>query len=359
MQLISWIALLLSLLVTISTLLVFRKLAPSWGLIDQPSERKLHKGNTPLIGGLGVALGMAASLCWWLPFNPLISSFLVGSAVVVFVGLLDDIYDVSIRVRFFGQAIAASVVIVSGDTYLMSLGDLFGSGEIQLLFIALPFTLFAMIGVMNAFNMIDGIDGLLGCASLVATLGILILSLAAGNSMLSFISGVIAASLIPYLIFNLLPAANRHKVFMGDAGSLLMGFALTWLFIVGSQSHLTTIPVFEPVTALFLVAIPLMDIITVIARRIKQKRSPCRADRQHIHHLFGKAGYSERHTLIILSSIMLSIASIGVVLELVNVSQPTRFATLILLLVTYVWLTKTLKRRMTRLVKQREKGSSR
>lgn len=345
----SWLAVLLSFVTSTAALIVFRKLAPSWGLLDHPSERKLHRVNTPLIGGIAVALGMAVSLMWWLPFSPLISSFLVGGAVVTFVGVLDDIYDVSIRMRFFGQALAACVIILSGDTYLLSLGNLLNLGDIHLRLLALPFTLFAIVGVMNAFNMIDGIDGLLGVSSLVALIGYAVLACLAGNVMLAWVATVCIAALVPYLLSNLLPDGHAYKVFMGDAGSLLMGFTITWLFIVGSQHHLSAQWVLEPVTTLFLIALPLMDIITVMVRRIKQKRSPCQADRQHIHHLFEKAGYSGRQTLVWLTLLMLAIATLGIVLQQSGVTEWLRFVVILSLMLGYVGLTKYLKRKMTRL----------
>lgn len=345
----SWVAVLLSFCMSSAALVVFRKMAPSWGLLDHPSERKLHRVNTPLIGGIAVACGIAASLIWWMPFSPLISSFLVGAAVVTFVGVLDDIYDISVRIRVVGQVLAGCVVIISGDTYLMSLGNLVGLGDIHLGIVALPFTLFAAVGVMNAFNMIDGIDGLLGVSSLIALTGFTILSILSGNHMLIWLGAVCIASLLPYFLSNLQADGHSFKVFMGDAGSLLMGFTVTWLFIVGSQSYLTSTIVIDPVTTLYLVAVPLMDILTVMARRVKQKRSPWLADRQHIHHLFEKAGYSQRQTLIRLTLIMATIAGFGVILQYTNTAEWMRFVFIILILFGYIRLTKYLKGKMSRI----------
>jgi UDP-GlcNAc:undecaprenyl-phosphate GlcNAc-1-phosphate transferase len=231
---------------------------------------------------------------------------------------------------------------------LISLGNLVGLGDIHLGIAALPFTLFAAVGVMNAFNMIDGIDGLLGVSSLIALIGFTVLSIMSGNHMLIWLGAVCIASLLPYFLSNIQADGHSFKVFMGDAGSLLMGFTVTWLFIVGSQSHLTSTVVIDPVTTLYLVAIPLMDILTVMARRIKQKRSPWLADRQHIHHLFEKAGYSQKQTLIRLTLIMAAIAGLGVFLQYVNVAEWVRFVAIVLVLVGYIRLTKYLKKQMSR-----------
>ncbi|MDV6328097.1 undecaprenyl-phosphate alpha-N-acetylglucosaminyl 1-phosphate transferase [Idiomarina sp. Sol25] len=345
----SWLAVPLSFCVSAVALIVFRKMAPSWGLLDQPSERKLHTTHSPLIGGLTVACGIAISASLWLPMNALTGSFLVGAGIIILIGLLDDRYDVSVGARILGQSLAAGIVMVYGSAYLVSLGNLAALGDIQLGVFAVPFTLVAFVGVMNAFNMIDGIDGLLGMSSLIALAGFTLLSYLAGNSMLVWIGGVCIASLLPYLLSNIQADTHPFKIFMGDAGSLLMGFTLTWLFIVGSQPHLGSNTVIDPVTTLFLIAIPLMDIVTVLARRLKQKRSPWLADRQHIHHLFEKAGYSQRQTLFWLTLIMLGVASLGVVLQYVQLAVWQRFAIMLLLVLAFIVLTKLLKNKMTRL----------
>ncbi|MFD2632087.1 undecaprenyl-phosphate alpha-N-acetylglucosaminyl 1-phosphate transferase [Idiomarina piscisalsi] len=344
----SWLAIFLSFFVSASALIAFRKVAPSWGLLDKPSERKLHTIHSPLIGGLTVACGIAASAALWLPLSTLTVSFLVGAGLIILIGLLDDIYDVSVGVRLIGQIGVACIVTVYGDAYLVSLGNLMALGDIQLGLLAVPFTVVAFVGVMNAFNMIDGIDGLLGVSSLVALTSFTILSYLAGNSLLVWLGGVCIASVLPYFMSNLQADSHSFKVFMGDAGSLLMGFVLTWLFIVGSQPHLSN-KVIEPVTALFLIAIPLMDIVTVLARRLKQKRSPWLADRQHIHHLFEKAGYSQRQTLVILTLIMFGVAFIGGALQYAEVVVWLRVSVLLLLIIGFIALTKLLKIRMTRL----------
>lgn len=345
-------AVLLSFVVTVLSLFLLRRVAPSWGLLDHPSERKLHQDTIPLIGGISVGLGVFVSLFWSLSMTPMLSSFFVGCGMVVFVGILDDIYDVSIRIRLIGQGLAACVIIISGETALLTLGNLLGFGTIYLGEWSLPFTVFAMVGIMNAFNMIDGIDGFLGAGSIVAASSVAVLSLVSGNSTVTLISLVFVAALLPYLCLNLLPAGHRYKVFMGDAGSLLMGFSLCWLFIVASQPHLSTRPVMEPVTALFLVAIPLMDIFTVMARRIKQKRSPYQADRQHIHHLLGKAGLTDKQSLVYLSLMMLLSSSLGVVMQLLEMPEWQRFLGFLGLIPLYILVTKLLKRQMTKRLNQ-------
>lgn len=350
------VALVLGFAVTVACLLGLRRLAPHWGLIDYPTERKQHRKETPLIGGVAIFAGLVASLMWWLPLIPLINSFLVACGVLVFVGLIDDIYDVSVRVRLLGQTIAACVVVISGDIYLLSLGDLFGFGDVTLGILAWPVTLLALVGVTNAFNMLDGIDGLLGMSSLTAAGAFLIVSAVAGNPLLMFISATLLCILIPYLILNLLPENNHYKVFMGDAGSLLMGFIFAWLMIVGSQDHLTSAPVMDPVTGLFLLALPLVDLVTVLLRRVKQRRNPFMADRQHIHHLFGKAGYSTHQALVRLTLIMWAFAGVGVTLQCLRLSESLRLVVFALLTVGYMVLTKRLKNIMARRMQKTIEG---
>lgn len=353
MSLYQWVALAACVLLMPMTLRYFSSKAVGWGLVDHPNDRKTHQGKTPLVGGIAIFITLSCCLAGWRLGEPMVAPFLVASAIVVFVGLLDDRYDISVRMRLAGQTLAALVVIVLGDVYLVNLGDLLGFGSIDLGVLSVPFTIFAMVGVMNAFNMIDGIDGLLGTSALVAALAFTVLAILQQQHSFIFIGGLLVTALIWFLVFNLRPQGNRYKVFMGDAGSLLLGFTLSWLFILGSQSFgaertMAERYVLDPVSALFLVALPLMDSVTVIARRLKQRRNPLKADRQHIHHLFEKAGYDQRQTLAWLTIFMVICGLAGVVLQVAAVPELARFAVFLCMLLVYILMTKGLKRKMAR-----------
>lgn len=343
-----WLSLPVCFIVTALAIKHFRHRARIWGLVDHPNERKLHTDKTPLVGGLAIFLGLLFAFGVWAPEHATFRFFILAASLVVAVGIVDDRYDISIRMRLLGQVLAAILIVISGDTRIDSLGNLLGNGDILLGPLAGGFTVFAVVGVMNAFNMVDGIDGLLGSLVLVGVAAFATLCLLVGNSTLFFVSTLIISALIPYLYANMKPAGHSCKVFMGDAGSMLLGFTVSWLFIMGSQPSGPLPQVMEPITALFFVAVPFWDLQTVVARRLKQKRNPFRADRQHIHHLYEKAGYSKRTTLISLLVIGVLIAGIGILMQLLAVSEPARLLAFALIGGGFVFLTKFLKDKMTK-----------
>lgn len=346
-----WLSLPVCFIVTALAIKHFRHRARTWGLVDHPNERKLHTDKTPLVGGLAIFLGLLFAFGVWAPEQATFRFFILAASLVVAVGIVDDRYDISIRMRLLGQVLAATLIVISGDARIDSVGNLLGNGEILLGPLAGGFTVFAVVGVMNAFNMVDGIDGLLGSLVLVAVAAFAVLCLSVGNSILFFVSAIIFAALIPYLYANMKPEGHSCKVFMGDAGSMLLGFTISWLFIMGSQPAGPLPQVMEPITALFFVAVPFWDLQTVVARRLKQRRNPFRADRQHIHHLYEKAGYSKRVTLTSLLIIGSLIAGVGIFMQLLSVSEPTRLLVFAAIGGGFVYLTKFLKDKMTKQTK--------
>ncbi|UTW10638.1 UDP-phosphate alpha-N-acetylglucosaminyl 1-phosphate transferase [Marinobacterium rhizophilum] len=262
---------------------------------------------------MAIYTGLMVTLLAFLPVSEKIAYLLGTASFIMLTGLIDDIRDLGVRVRLLIQAVASLAMIAGTGLYIESLGDLFGFGEVYLGLWGIPFTVLAVIGVINAFNMVDGIDGLAGGLSLVAILGILAFEGLAGNYRNVDYLLLLACALVPFLLANL-GIISRRKIFMGDAGSMFMGYVITWTLINLTQGESQVI---EPVNALWCVAIPVMDTLGVMYRRIKRGQSPFQPDREHLHHIFMRAGFCARKTLLTILGSAVAIILLGLVIEAV------------------------------------------
>lgn len=315
---------------------MLKPLAEWFGLVDKPCSRKQHDGEIPLIGGISVFIGVLISAGLWLPESREFNLYLIASAIMVFIGALDDRHNLSVRSRLVGQMLVASIMIFGAGIYIKDLGNLFGYGNVHIGLLGIPFTYLAVLGAINAYNMIDGIDGLVGTLAII-TLGFLatLFLLADANSHAGYLSLIVAVAIIPFLAFNLLgkPRGSRlRKIFMGDAGSMFVGFTVVWLLAEGSQG---AEPVFKPVLALWIIAIPLMDMAAVMLRRWRKGQSPFMADRDHLHHIFLRAGLSARQSLIMIGLLAVITGSIGTFCAYVKVPSWVLFFAFLLLFSAY------------------------
>lgn len=287
-----------ALTVTLVAIFSLRPLALRVGLVDRPDARKCHKGRIPLIGGLCFFLGLVAGLSYLGAIDRFVVALLGASAVIMLTGLLDDLYDLSVKTRLIVQVAAASGVIAATGVYIDSLGQMFGQSDLRLHAVGIPLTIIAVVGLMNAFNMLDGIDGLAGGLTIVGILAILVFSTGTGWQALGvlLLLQILLVAMVPYLGVNL-GWPDGRKIFMGDAGSTVVGFLLAWCLIYLSQRHIGRM---VPVDVLWCIAIPVMDTVGVMARRIRLGRSPFKPDRQHLHHLLLDAGYSQRAALVLI-----------------------------------------------------------
>ena len=295
-------------------------LAPRAGLMDHPGERRrLHRESVPRVGGLAIFAGLLASLGVGPSLTAAEGWGLAGAALLVLVGALDDRYQLGPRVRLLAQVGAGLLLTLGGGVVITQLGDLLGNGPLTLGAWAVPFTLVAVVGLINAFNMVDGIDGLAGGIALLA-FGSLLLFLPPGSGLALALVATMAA-LVPYLVCNLDLGPARSKVFLGDAGSLLLGYLLVWGLIVASQAP----GGLAPVTALWLVAIPLMDTLAVMGRRLSQGRHPFSADRGHLHHYLARLLRSTRGALFLLLALASLLAGIGLAGQVWGWPEAVRF----------------------------------
>ena len=311
----------------------FKPIAIDVGLVDKPNARKRHNGQVPLIGGISIFAAVLAASLIWLPNTLELRMYLIASAMMVFIGALDDKYDLKVRIRIVGQIIIASLMIYGVGGYIANLGDLFGLGDIELGPVGIVFTYFAIIVVINAYNMVDGIDGLIGSLSLNTFTAIAILFLMSGNYGYLSYPLILATATLPYLIFNLgFFKAYSKKIFMGDAGSMFIGLSVIWLLSIGTQGDSAS---FRPVTALWICAIPLMDMLAIVIRRYRKGKSPFKPDRDHLHHILQRAGLSSRQTLVVISIFAALMSMIGVLGEYFQVAEGIELVLFVLIFILY------------------------
>jgi UDP-GlcNAc:undecaprenyl-phosphate GlcNAc-1-phosphate transferase len=212
------------------------------------------------------------------------------------VGFLDDYREAHHRVKLLAQIVAGSVMMYYSRTYLVSFGDLLSIGDIEFASLAIPATVFSTVGVINALNMVDGLDGLAGGISLVAFASFAVLAWINGLDQLVLLSIAFCGVLIAFLRYNLNPA----KLFMGDAGSMALGFALAFLSISITQREGSLVP---PVAPLLILTVPIVDTLLLMSRRVAGGRSPFQADKYHLHHILLRFGLSEKRAVAIIVSI--------------------------------------------------------
>ena len=287
-----------------TALLFLYPYAESIGLVDRPSQRKQHVGNIPLIGGVAAFFGVLVSAYFDGQFHSFTNILLATAAVLVLIGALDDRVDLSVRSRLLVQTGAVLTMVICTGVYVHTLGHLFGY-ELELGVLGIPLTLVAVIGLLNAFNMMDGIDGLAGMLALVS-IGAIVLFQGLSHWPSVVVLLLLAAALLPHLAANLGLVGN--KIFLGDAGSMVVGYLLAWTLIHLSQGRQ---PQLSTVDVLWCVALPIMDTLAVMARRMREGKSPFKPDRGHIHHVLLDAGLSPRTALVALVGLAVMLVFIG------------------------------------------------
>ncbi|HEY6872889.1 MAG TPA: MraY family glycosyltransferase [Geobacteraceae bacterium] len=268
------------------------KLAVSMGMLDLPDERKAHAHETPRLGGFAIFFAFLLALLLFADFNQQTRGFLTGAVIIFLTGLADDLVGLTPKKKFVGEIIATVCAVVVGQVSLVSLGNLFGSGEIELGPFAIPFTVLAMVGVINAINMLDGLDGLAGGVSAIALGAIGLLAFISGNHPLLLMAVALLGALLGFLKYNSYPAS----IFMGDAGSLLLGYSLGFfsvtLVVQGNQ-------VISEVSPFIILAVPILDTLFVMCKRLRSGKSPFAPDRSHVHHRLLGFGFGHKASVVI------------------------------------------------------------
>jgi len=312
------------------------RVAPHIGLVDCPAAHKIDVRQTPLVGGIAMSIAFFFAVLLLdhglTPYRFLFA----GIMLLVLVGVLDDMRELPPEKRVWAQIAAALLMVAGGGVVLEDLGHLVALDWIfQTGYLAWPFTVFATVGVINALNMSDGLDGLAASMALIALGGVGVLAWWGNDDQVLSMLIVTGSVLVPFLALNL-RRGRSALVYMGDAGSMFLGFLLAWFLVQVSQGEQRLM---APVTALWLFAVPLIDTVTTAVRRAFLGRSPFLGDRQHLHHLLLAAGLTRKQTLLVIILFAFGAAAVGLTGELAPLTEPLMFGAFVALFAIHFWIT--------------------
>ena len=288
-------------------MLALRPVAFAIGLIDAPGGRKFHAGEIPITGGLAMFAAIFIATSFLTLPDAFLPSFFIASFILVVVGMLDDRFHLSAAERLLSQIVAVLLMYFGAGLGLTDIGDPFGFGVIETGRAGLIVTMLIFVSMINAYNFVDGADGLAGSLSLIGLLSVTVVTGVFHPSGAFALAA--AAAVVGFLLFNFPTVYNRPvRAFMGDAGSTLLGFTLAW--VVLSISH-GPVKLISPVHCLWFAAIPIFDFFTCFVRRIRKGNSPFMPGRDHFHHILMRGRFGVRQTLGILTGLQALYALLG------------------------------------------------
>lgn len=285
----------LALAITAGAIPVLARLAPGWGLVAQSGPRMQHQGTIPTVGGLAMGAAFLAAYALTGLGESLSPLLAVAVAITLVGGVLDDRHELRSLPKFAFQIAAAALLALYDDALLTHLGTLMSEQLFTLGRWAVPLSVFALVGVMNAINMADGLDGLAGALALAACISFGAAASFAGHGQEFAVICITAGATLGFLGFNArAPWRAQAAVFMGDTGSLLLGLLLGWCAVrLAMAEHR---PALAPITAVWMLALPIADTVTLLVRRTLRGRNPFHADRHHMHHILIALGLSSART---------------------------------------------------------------
>ena len=303
---------------------IFTPLARVFNLVDEPDDRKQHIGSIPLVGGLSIAASVMVVMIWAGALAvPTTGIFLTIGLILGLLGMLDDYSEISPRYRLLVQIIVGLALCFVADLKIVSVGDLVGNGYVTFGLVAsVIFTVICSVGVFNSINMIDGIDGLAGTIVFLSAAAMVSIAFSAGDLFSAGVLISVVSAVAAYLVFNLSFYGKARKVFMGDSGSLFLGFTLLWFFIYLSQGENAPM---SPVVAGWIFGLPLADTVAVIVGRLIRGEHPLAAGRDHIHHRLLRHGFSSKTVLKIIALYHLIFVLIGVLFNETPSAEPFLF----------------------------------
>lgn len=267
------------------------KMAFKIGATDQPNQRKVHVSLMPRLGGLAIYISFVVGFLILRPVDPTASSILLASTLIVIIGVLDDMLELSAKYKLIGQIGAALIVVFLGDVQVLFINLPFG-GKFEFGFFSIPFTILWIVGITNAINLIDGLDGLAAGVSSIALITISGMAIIMGNVFVLTVGSIVLVSTLGFLYYNFHPA----KIFMGDTGALFLGFMISVLSLLGYK-NVTFISFIVPVIIL---CVPISDTFFAILRRVINKKPLSAPDKSHLHHCLLRLGYTHRQTVLII-----------------------------------------------------------
>jgi UDP-GlcNAc:undecaprenyl-phosphate GlcNAc-1-phosphate transferase len=285
---------LLSMVVTMATMPVLARLAARFRFVDEPGMRKVHAAPIPRIGGVAIGIGVLAAALIVLPLERPDLYFLGAAGLVALFGALDDRLDLDYRIKFGAQLLAAALVVVGGGVQIRAFT--FEDSILLPEWASIPLTLLFLVGITNAINLADGLDGLAGGTMLLSLCALAMLAHGTGQFSTAALALTFAGAVLGFLRFNTFPAS----IFMGDAGSQLIGFAVAVLSIRATQSATSSLSAATPV---LLLALPILDTLSVMVQRVSEGRSPFSPDKNHIHHKLLSLGFDHHEAVMVIYAI--------------------------------------------------------
>jgi UDP-GlcNAc:undecaprenyl-phosphate/decaprenyl-phosphate GlcNAc-1-phosphate transferase len=266
-------------------------LAIKMGAMDAPDPRKVHKKPIPRLGGIGIYLAFMVAVLFTVDITQEMLGLLIGGTVIAVVGIVDDFKNLPAKVKLLGQIIAACI-LVAFDIRIDFISDPFGDFY-YLEYLAVPATVFWIVGLTNTVNLIDGLDGLAAGVSMIAAATILLVALQQGFVLVAVLTAALAGSAMGFLHYNFNPA----KIFMGDTGSMFLGFMLAGISIIGAVKSAATIALIVPILAL---GLPILDTTFAIVRRYRGGVPIFKPDRGHLHHRLLDLGFTQRQAVLLM-----------------------------------------------------------
>ncbi len=291
--------------VSIAVIPVMVRLAPHLGMLDHPASRKVHDKPIPRVGGWGIVVGALVSTALWVGLDPLVLTYLLGALVLFAFGVLDDYREQAPAVKFVGQFVAVVPLVTLGGLRVETLP--YGIGAIPDV-VSIPFTVFALLGMINAINHSDGLDGLAGGESLLSFGAIALLLYGAGGADGVALALASVGGILGFLRFNTHPAS----LFMGDGGSQFLGYTLGFLAVLLTQR---VDPSLSPAIVLLLLGLPIADILVVLYKRIRGGMHWFLATRNHIHHRLLELGFVHQDSVVIIYSVQSAMVVSGLILR--------------------------------------------
>ncbi len=268
-----------------------RIIAYKSGAVDMPEQRKIHKDPMPRLGGLAIYVGFMAAVLFFVESDPKVTGLLLGGTIILILGIFDDIKGISPQVKLLGQTAAALVVIAFGIN-IQFLSNPFDS-LIFLGSLSIPFTILWIVGITNAVNLIDGLDGLASGISVIALCSFSYIAFVNEQFTVSLLTFLLASCILGFLRYNFYPAV----IFLGDSGSMFLGFNIAALAVYGLLKGVTLIALIVP---LMILGVPIFDTFFAIIRRKREHQPIFKADKKHIHHRLLNRGLNHWQAVLII-----------------------------------------------------------
>ncbi|AGB20144.1 MraY family glycosyltransferase [Thermoanaerobacterium thermosaccharolyticum] len=305
-----------------------KKLAYKIGAIDIPKDkRRVHKKPVPLIGGLAIYLGTILSILLFLPKSQTNLGIIAGSTIIVVLGIFDDKYELKAKIKLLGQLLASFVVVLSG-VRIDWLTNPFGDGMINIGVFAIPLSIFWIVGITNAMNLIDGLDGLAAGIASISSGSLFVVSLLNGRYATALITAAVTGAALGFLPYNFNPA----KIFMGDTGAMFLGFILSAVSIQGAVKSAAAIAIAVPILAL---GVPVFDTTFAIIRRIANKKPIMEADKGHLHHRLLALGLTQKQAVFVMYGVSLFLGLSAILISFTNGAKG--YIILIIAILAVLW----------------------